>query len=471
MSITGYFLSLFEQALIRGTFHLMVAEKQLELFLHGLNLRDVPAEAVHQARRCLMDLIGVLAAGSTTPLGRIINDHATAHFGPGREGGVLMGDGRRASLPGVALAGGMTIDSIDAHDGMKRTKGHAGCGVLPALTGYLYARPNPAEDDDLLTGLLVGYEIAIRAGIALHRTATDYHTSGAWVALATAAIGCRLRGLSSGQTMEALGIAEYHGPRSQMMRTIDHPTMVKDGSGWGAMAGVSACLLAEDGFTGAPAITLTSAEVADLWDDLGSTWHIIDQYIKPWPVCRWAQPSVTAALELINQFNIAHENIEKIRVFSFHEAIRLATRIPSTTEEAQYSLPWPVAAAVVAGELGTRQISAPFDDPAIMRLASGMELVEDDAHNAVFPEHRLARVEIVTSDGAHVSVDTAATWDPEAPPSDAEIERKFHALADPVMGRAHADAIRHHVWNMGEGGHAAPLLQLICAPFGKGEVT
>ena len=41
-----------------------------------------------------------------------------------------------------------------------------------------------------------------------------------------------------------------------MMRCIDHPTMVKDGSGWGAFAGVSAAYLAADGFTGAPAITI-----------------------------------------------------------------------------------------------------------------------------------------------------------------------------------------------------------------------
>ena len=53
-----------------------------------------------------------------------------------------------------------------------------------------------------------------------------------------------------------MGIAEYHGPRSQMMRCMDHPTMVKDGSGWGAMCGVSAARMAKAGFTGAPALTL-----------------------------------------------------------------------------------------------------------------------------------------------------------------------------------------------------------------------
>ena len=91
-------------------------------------------------------------------------------------------------------------------------------------------------------------------------------------------------GLDPAVTAEAVGIAEYHGPRSQMMRVIDHPTMLKDGSGWGAMAGVSAAYLARDGFTGAPAITMTAPEVHDRWADLGSTWWILDQYFKPHPV-------------------------------------------------------------------------------------------------------------------------------------------------------------------------------------------
>jgi 2-methylcitrate dehydratase PrpD len=63
-----------------------------------------------------------------------------------------------------------------------------------------------------------------------------------------------------------MGIAEYHGPRSQMMRCMDHPTMVKDGSGWGAMCGVSAARMAKAGFTGAPALTLQT----EYWQNLGA---------------------------------------------------------------------------------------------------------------------------------------------------------------------------------------------------------
>ncbi|MFQ5611494.1 MAG: hypothetical protein ACE5H9_05120 [Anaerolineae bacterium] len=99
-----------------------------------------------------------------------------------------------------------------------------------------------------------------------------------------------MHGLSAEQTRQAMGIAEYHGPRSQMMRCIDHPTMLKDGSGWGAMAGVNAGMLAAQGFTGAPALTVESEAVASCWADLGSRWLIMEQGFKPHAVCWWAQP-------------------------------------------------------------------------------------------------------------------------------------------------------------------------------------
>ncbi|NBQ84022.1 MAG: MmgE/PrpD family protein, partial [Alphaproteobacteria bacterium] len=209
----------------------------VEDFILEFSKDSIPDHVLHQGKRCLLDLIGVLAAGSTTPMGQIITTHASRHFASGEGGITLLADGRLASPAGVALAGGVMIDSIDAHDGMRLTKGHAGCGIMPALFALLEYRGRPYQDDDLLTNLILGYEISIRAGIALHQSACDYHTSGAWVAVGTAAMAGRVLGFDQDTLAHAMGIAEYHGPRSQMMRTIDHPSMVKDGSGWGAMAG------------------------------------------------------------------------------------------------------------------------------------------------------------------------------------------------------------------------------------------
>ena len=57
---------------------------------------------------------------------------------------------------------------------------------------------------ELLTAIVVGYETATRAGIALHASACDYHTSGAWNALACAAVGARHLRLDATQTLRWL---------------------------------------------------------------------------------------------------------------------------------------------------------------------------------------------------------------------------------------------------------------------------
>src|SRR5437868_11030996 len=265
-----------------------------EQFVRTLSFDALPHDVIVQARRCLLDLIGVAAAGSRTRMSAIVRAHAASEL-RSRDGGArMLFDGRRCSIAGASFAGAATIDSVDAHDGHALTKGHAGVAVLPAL---LAAIDGGAEcgGAEFLTCLVLGYEIGTRAGIALHASTADYHCSGAWNALACAAIVGRLLHLDGARLREALGIAEYIGPRGQILRVCSHPTMLKDGSSWGAHAGVTAALLARDGFTGAPALTVEDNNVGPLWRDLGARWRIREQYFKAYPVCRWAQPAIEAA--------------------------------------------------------------------------------------------------------------------------------------------------------------------------------
>ena len=52
----------------------------VENYILQTQASDIPDHVFHQAKRCLLDLIGVLIAGSTTELSRIINSHAARHF-------------------------------------------------------------------------------------------------------------------------------------------------------------------------------------------------------------------------------------------------------------------------------------------------------------------------------------------------------------------------------------------------------
>ena len=438
---------------------------QFNDFLHNLQFQDLPDEVVYFARRCLLDLIGVGVGGSTTELSGIIRKIAVSQFGAGAGCASLMFDGRPVSPAGAALANGMTIDSLDAHDGFKPTKGHVGCSVFPALLALCEAEHKP-DGGGFLAALVAGYEIGGRAGIALHDTVSDYHTSGAWGALACAALGSKVLKLDEEQTRHAIGIAEYHGPRSQMMRVIDHPTMLKDGSGIGAMTGITAAYLAREGFTGAPAITVEEPTVRNIWGDLGSRWTITEQYFKAYPVCRWAQPALEAAMSLVEQHRIASADIERIEVFTFHEGCRLAMRAPQDTEQAQYSLPFPVAAAIVKGRLGPKEIQGEaLRDSEILRLSESMVLNEVDEYNSVFPEQRYAHAALVLKDGTrHQSERHAARGDPEDHLSDAEIREKFHQFADPVIGSERASAIEGIVDRLGRAADLGDLLPLLSEP-------
>ena len=449
------------------------AKPGVPAFVHGLTFAALPEDVVAQVRRCLLDLIGTAAAGSTTRAASIANVYAASALGGGAGGARILFDGRRSTIAGAAFAGGTTIDAVDAHDGHVLTKGHAGVAILPALLALIDAAPEGARHADgreFLSALVLGYEIGTRAGIALHRIVPDYHCSGAWNALACAAVAARWLRFDSARTREAFGVAEYFGPRGQMLRVCDTPTMVKDGSGWGAQVGVTAALLAREGFTGAPAVTIERDELRDLWGDLGVRWRIREQYFKAYPVCRWAQPAIEAALELRRAQGFAVQDIARVSIASFREAVDLGAGCarPRNTEEAQYSLTLPVAAALAVGRVGMSEIDRPgLDDPEIARLLTAMSLTEDAEYSRRFPAERWARVEVTLHDGRTLaSAPARARGNPENPLTDEELRDKYRALAEPVLGAARANAIERHVATLDSDAHALPSLvdALLSAP-------
>ena len=434
-------------------------------FIHDLGAGDLPVNVMDQVRACLLDLLGVAAGGSGTDLSVIARQHAVNNLSGGEPGARLLFDGRVASPVGAAFANAATIDAMDGHDGHRLTKGHAGAAVLPAALSLIDRKT--ASIGDLLTAMVVGYEIANRAGMALHSSAGDYHSSGAWNAVGAAAIGARLLNLGPRQTAHALGIAEYQAPRAPMMRCIDYPTMVKDSSAWGAQAGVSAALLAEGGFTGAPALLIEQADAHDLWGDLGRRWTILEQYFKPYPVCRWAQPAVHAMIALVVAHDVAAEDIQRIEVATFHQATRLATRVPTSTEQAQYSLPFSVAAAAVHRRLDVDLVSHPSrSDEQVRRLARTLQLKESAEMSTAFPAKRSAGVSLVLADGSRLSSGpTEVPGDPEDALTTSQLEQKFLQPTTDLLGETRAYGLLD-LLHGAVGCSVAELLDDIYAPPG-----
>jgi 2-methylcitrate dehydratase PrpD len=431
-----------------------------------------PATALRKAALHLLDTLGIAAAAASLDSGRIARDCAVLLYGTTDAGtrARMLFDGRPASLAGAAFAAATQTDNLDGHDGYSPTKGHIGVAVVPALASLAETRPD-LGGREALASLVVGYEIAGRAGIALHATATDYHTSGAWNALGVAAMGARLLGLDESRLRHAFGIAEYHGPRSQMMREIATPTMLHDGSGMGALVGLSAAVLAQHGFEGAPAITLEAPEVAACWEDLGRFWQVEHQYIKPYPVCRWAHAAIDATRALCRAHRLGPDAIAAIRVTSFHHAATLFPGMPATTSQAQYSLPFAVATMVVHGRIGVEHITGEgLRDPAVADMLERITVAEDARHSARFPQGRWADVRIETTDGRGLdSGDVHASGGPEAPFSPADIVAKYMEFAVPALGEARAAAIRDRVLALADpGSRFADLAALLYDPPAPG---
>lgn len=421
-------------------------------FVLNTRYEDIPAPVIARVQDLILDLIGVSAAACDLDASRIVRDLAARVYanGSGADGARILFDGRVVSRAGAAWAGANQIDSLDAHDGYSLAKGHAGCGLLPAVLAFCEGRE--VSGREFLAAMVIGYEVASRGGVALHRTVSDYHTSGAWVSLAVAALGVRLAGGSPEVLREAIGIAEFHGPRSQMMREIDNPTMLHDGSGWGAMVGVVSAELALNGFAGAPAATVEAEEVEPYWSDLGERWLTAEQNIKLYPICRWAHALVKAALDLREAHSLAAEDIAAVEIHSFHEATRLARDVPMTTGKAQYSINYPVAVALHVGKIGAREVSPEaFDDPIVAGLIGKISVHECDHCNANFPSDRLGQVIVITNSGERLDSGIVRAPGEHTNPIDRTgIIEKFDDFTTPVLSSERAEAIKSAVFRLND---------------------
>jgi 2-methylcitrate dehydratase PrpD len=158
---------------------------------------------------------------------------------------------------------------------------------------------------------------------------------------------------------------------------------------------------------------------------------------------------VAGALSIIRQHRIDPDRIETIRVQTFAAAARLPNVHPKTTEEAQYSLAFPVAAAILDGEVGPAQVLPPrLNDRRLLRLLDRVTAEVSPAFDAAFPGKTVAEVSITMADGStYRSGPKETVWEPpDTLPSDEALEKKFLWLVSPVVGEENAAALARQIW-------------------------
>ena len=414
------------------------SDERVAMFICDIHWKTIPSEVQDHVVRCAIDLFGAVIAGTVTPMAGIGRNIAKRHF-PGGDASILMTP-ERASLPGAVLANGLAANALDIDDGHRLIKGHPGAVIFPAVLAA--AEQQEVGLQAFLTALVTAYEVAIRAGLAMQRHYDYYHSSGAWGAVGAAAGAAKIFGLTEEETVCALATADFHAPMVPVMRSVAFPSHCKDGAGWGAMTGILSALLAKEGFTGGPSIFACPAG-EDLTADLGNRYEIMNLYFKPHTCCRWAHAAIRAVLDLRRTHGFSPRDIRRVCILTFQASASLFRGKPRDTEEAQYNGVYPVAAALVAGEVGPRQVLGPFlSDPDGLALMDRIEVRADERFERAFPARRLCEVEVITADGGVLRSGVyQAEGEPEEPVTLPWIVDKFLRLTRDVLPRERADAL------------------------------
>lgn len=368
---------------------------RLEDYVLGLEWDSLPAPVRERARGCALDLAGALCLGSLGRQFQVGLSLARGVFAPGDVG--VLGSSETFSLVGATVAMGHSANSFDIDDGHNLIKGHPGASFAAGLLAA--SLKAGATYGDFLCALVAGYDVAVRSGLAIQRHYGFLHSTGTYGAVATAAVMGRMLGLDREQLNRAISIADFHAPLTPVMRSVEIPSMSKDGVPMGALVGAMAVAETLAGETGR-VHTLELGDQRALLDDLGSDYEIMNLYFKPYTCCRWAHQPIRAVLDLMGREGLAADDVAHVTVHTFDSAARLSKAAPRDTDEAQYNIAWPVAAAVAHGDVGYAQVcDAACDDEATLGVLGRLDFVVDPELDAQFPERRLAWVEMRLADG------------------------------------------------------------------------
>lgn len=409
-------------------------------FIKNLKLEDIPSKIVKQAKICLLDLLGASLGGVKAKGARILFDFSSQEINGLREATVIKAN-KKVSCVAASLINGFIVNALDIDDGYRNVKGHPGAAIFPTILAV--SEKMRATGKQFLEALIIGYEIAIRAGEILLSHYGFYHGSGSWGAIGAAAGSAKLLGLSETEIKNALGIAEAYAPLAPLMRSVEYPSMApKDGIPWGALVGISAVFLAQRDFTGSPSLLGDCKRNKDVFT-LGKEYKIMKLYFKRYPCCRWAHPAIDGVLKIMKKENFSYKEISKIIIKTFPEAVSLCSTPPTSLEDAEYNLAYPVAIAAMYGEFSPTQLEEKyFHKEEINKLMKKIHILKDPTIEKRFPEQCLAEIEIITNQGKkYNSGIIAAKGDWDRPLSEQELENKFINITNGVLSEKETNSL------------------------------
>jgi 2-methylcitrate dehydratase PrpD len=411
-------------------------------------------DVLHHAKRAVVDwhasLYPGLDAASVLALEAVLADDLD-------RGAARLARGRAATPRAAALIQGTAAHAAEVDDSFRDAMVHPGAATIAAALAA--AQSVGANGLAFLRGVVLGYEVSTRIGVAMGRGHYKYwHNTGTMGSFGAAAAAGAILGLDEVAFAHALAMAGTF--TAGLQQAFRSEAMAKPlHAGRAAEAGLLAAQLAArgvrssldilDGEGGLGQAMSNGPDWSHVGATLGRDFHITRLTFKNHVGCGHNFPAMDGALELRRQHGFTHEDIDHVHLGVYQATLDIAPHVnPQNADQARFSLHYMVASALVHGSVRLSAFSEErLNDPATRALMQRVTRALDPEIDAAFPSRRAARVDITLRDGRRLShFQPDRKGDPELPLSDAELGDKLIELASPVIGDGAARALLDKLW-------------------------
>ena len=434
---------------------------------------DTPSEAIPDAmvgcvEEFLLDFAGHTAYSSRYAASSPAFLKGVRALEPGGQGCTVVGQ-RDSWSPGQAtLLNGAFAHTMDFDDTYVLGSLHPGAPVISAA--LVAAEQTGDNGRALLDAIAVGYEVVCRVGAALCPESLyerGFHTTSVAGIFGAVASAGRMRGLDAPTVEAAFGLAGSLAAGS-MQYLANGAWNKRAHPGFAAHNALIALSLAQAGVVGAHepiagrygllAGYTDKPQPHLLTQDLGSRWVAQDTGIKPYPSCRFTHGAVDAALELRGRLDADARGDAALHIALSPTAFqivgepqpnKIAARNPV---EGQFSVYFQAAVAWLDGKVEWQSYERLGADD-IEALTRRMTVSVD----AALPPFG-ARLGVQGRPELTHEVRFPA-GEPEAPLGRPRLRQKFLSLAEPVYGKAYAEALADRLLGLRHEASAAALVR------------
>jgi 2-methylcitrate dehydratase PrpD len=423
-------------------------------FTAGLKFSDLPAEALRIARRCVLDGLGLMLAGSDQTCTAIIRRQSLS-LGRNPEATAIGAEPIRLPAPLAALINGTAGHAMDWDDTQLSVTPDRIYGLLthptipPLSAGLAIAEKlGNVSGRDFLTAFLAGFEVGCKIAEAIRpdHYKHGFHTSGTVGTFAAAMTVGKLLGLSEIQLRHTLGTAASLASGIR----VNFGTMMKPVHvGRAAFNGLSAALWAGDGFEASPdgldgpwgffQVLGGGLDPEKIVGRFGRPHTIVDPgvSIKPYPCGVLTHPSMDAILALVKEHDLKPDDVSEVVLLAGYNILN-PIRYPIAENElqAKFCMPFLLSAMLISRRAGVKEFTDEYVNSApVQAMMRRVHTEFDPAIEAKGYEKIRSRVEVALRDGRKLVRDSGEAYrgGPDNPLSDQDLQAKFTDCSEKVL--------------------------------------